>query len=103
MTAAEACCGPVPKGAELNLVTPLSSTRALFSQSAPRVLVSFEAGREMTVLAAARRHGVPAAFLARVAPARLRLSVNGTPAIDLPVAELRTFREDAFERLMENS
>ncbi len=103
VTAAEACCGPVPKGAELNLVTPLSSTRALFSQSAPRVLVSFEAGREMTVLAAARRHGVPAAFLGRVAPARLRLSVNGTPAIDLPVAELRTFREDAFERLMENS
>ncbi|MGE5345816.1 MAG: phosphoribosylformylglycinamidine synthase subunit PurL [Acidithiobacillales bacterium] len=103
VAAAEACCGPVPRGAELNLVTPLSSTRALFSESAPRVLVSFEPGREMTVLSAARRLGVPASFLGRVAPGRLRVSVNGAPAIDLPVAELLTFREDAFERLMEGS
>ena len=35
--------------------TPLSATRALFSQSFPRALVSFEPGREMTVLSAARR------------------------------------------------
>jgi phosphoribosylformylglycinamidine synthase II len=103
VAAAEACCGPATRGADLNLATPLAATRALFSQSAPRVLVSFEPGREMTVLSAARRHGVPASFLGRVASGRFRISVNGVPSIDLAAAEIRASREEAFERLMEGS
>jgi phosphoribosylformylglycinamidine (FGAM) synthase-like enzyme len=103
VAAAEACFGPVTRGAELNVETPLSPTRALFSESAPRALVSFEPGREMTILSAARRHGVPTSLVGRVANARLRLSVNGALAIDLPVAEMREYREEAFERLMEGS
>jgi phosphoribosylformylglycinamidine synthase II len=103
VAAAEACFGPVTRGAELNVETPLSPTRALFSESAPRALVSFEPGREMTILSAARRHGVPTSLVGRVANGRLRLSVNGALAIDLPVAEMREYREEAFERLMEGS
>ncbi|HUM02230.1 MAG TPA: phosphoribosylformylglycinamidine synthase subunit PurL, partial [Thermoanaerobaculia bacterium] len=103
VAAAEACFGPVTRGAELNVETPLAATRALFSQSGPRVLVSFAPGREMTVLSAARRLGVPTALVGRVASGGLRLSVNGAVAIDLPAAELRASWEGAFERLMEGS
>ena len=103
VAAAEASFGPVTRGAELNLETPLSATRALFSQSGPRVLVSFAPGVEMTVLATARRLGVPTALVGRVASGRLRISVNRTVAIDFPAAELRASWEEAFERLMEGS
>ena len=57
----------------------------------------------MTVLAAARRLGVPAALLGRVTPGTLRLSVNGAVAVDRPAAGFRAVWETAFERLMEGS
>jgi len=103
VAAAEACFGPVTRGADLNLVSPLSPTRALFSESSPRALVSFEPGREMTVLNLARKLRVPTALLGRVSTASLRLSVNGILAIDIPAAELRALYDGAFERLMEGN
>jgi phosphoribosylformylglycinamidine (FGAM) synthase-like enzyme len=84
-------------------LTPLSATRALFSQSSPRALVSFEPGREVTVLSAARRLGVPTSLLGRVTSGAFRLAVNGTIVVDRPAAELRAAWENAFERLMEGS
>jgi len=102
VAAAEACFGPTTHGAELNVATALPSSRLLFSQSAGRALVSFEGGREVTVLSAARRHSVPTALLGRVTRGpRFALSVNGRLAIDLPATELRPVYEGSFGRLME--
>jgi len=104
VAAAEACFGKATLGADLNASTSLSSSRFLFSQSAGRVLVSFEAGREVTVLAAARRHGIPTALVGRVtAVPRLKLSVNGNVAIDQPSPDLRAAYEGSFGKLMEGS
>ena len=103
VAAAEACFGPATHGADLVLLTPLPATRALFSQSSPRALVSFEPGREMTVLTAAHRLGVPTTLLGRVTSGAFRLAVNGRVAVDRTAAELRAVWENAFGRLMEGS
>jgi phosphoribosylformylglycinamidine synthase len=104
VAAAEACFGKATLGADLNATTSLSPPRFLFSQSAGRVLVSFEPGREIDVLSASRRHGIPTALVGRVSAApRLRFSVNGNVAIDLPTPDLRAAFEESFGKLMEGS
>jgi phosphoribosylformylglycinamidine synthase II len=99
--AAEACFGSSLLGADLNVRTPLSSTRFLFSESAPRAIVSFPAGGEMPVMDAARRWGVPTSLIGRVIPGVLRVAVNGVPALEAETTALRTTYEDAFRKLME--
>ncbi len=104
VAAAEACFGKSTLGADLNATTSLTSSRFLFSQSAGRVLVSFEAGREVQVLSASRRLGIPTALVGRVTAApRLKFSVNGNSAIDLPTPDLRAAFEESFGKLMEGS
>ena len=80
----------------MNLGTPLLPTRALFSESAGRALVSLPAGRERNLVDAARRHGVAVSLLGRVVPDRLTVHVNASPAIDLPVSRLAAASEEAF-------
>ena len=92
---------PSGLGAELNVETALLPTVYLFSQSAPRAVVSFPPGNERAVLEAARRHGVPTAFLGRVTKGPLRVRVSGNVVLDVPVAELREASEGAFPKLME--
>jgi phosphoribosylformylglycinamidine synthase len=88
-------------GADLNVETALLPTVYLFSQSTPRAVVSFAPGNERAVLEAARRHGVPTAFLGRVTKGPLRVNVGGNAVLDVPVAELKEASEGAFEKLME--
>jgi phosphoribosylformylglycinamidine synthase len=88
-------------GADLNVETALLPTVYLFSESTPRVVVSFPPGNEKIVLEAARRHGVPTAFLGRVTKDVLRLSVSGNVVLDVSVSTLRQASEEAFERMME--
>jgi phosphoribosylformylglycinamidine synthase subunit PurL len=101
VAAAEAASSPSGLGADLNVLTPLVATRALFSESAPRALVSFAPGRERPLLEAARRHGVPTALLGRVTAGRLRLAVNGLGVVDLSTDRIRALSEEAFPKLME--
>ncbi len=96
---AEASAGGL--GAVVNVGSPLSSTRALFAESAGRALVSFPPGRERNLVDAARRHGVAVSLLGRVVPGRLAVTVNGEPAIDLPVSRLAAASEEAFVKLVE--
>ena len=90
-------------GADLNVETALLPTVYLFSQSTPRVVVSFPPGNEKIVLEAARRHGVPTAFLGRVTKDVLRVSVSGNAVLDVSVSTLRQASEEAFERMMETT
>ena len=88
-------------GADLNVETALLPAIYLFSQSAPRVVVSFPPGRERAVLEAARRHGVPTAFLGRVSRGGLRVAVSGNVVLDVPVSTLTKVSEEAFGKMME--
>jgi phosphoribosylformylglycinamidine synthase len=88
-------------GADLNVETALLPTVYLFSESAPRVVVSLPPGNAKAVLEAARRHGVPTAFLGRVTKDRLRVSVSGNAVLDIPIPTLKKTSEEAFEKMME--
>jgi phosphoribosylformylglycinamidine synthase len=99
---AEACI-PNGLGADLNVETALLPTVYLFSQSTPRVVVSFPPGNEKIVLETARRYGVPTAFLGRVTKDVLRVSVSGNAVLDVSVSSLRQASEEAFERMMETT
>jgi phosphoribosylformylglycinamidine synthase len=94
-------CSGSGLGAAVNVGTPLAATRALFAESAGRALVSLPPGRERNLVDAARRHGVAVSLLGRVGGDRLVLTVNGAPAVDLPVSRLLAASENAFARLME--
>jgi len=85
----------------VNVVTDLEPTRALFSESAGRALVSLPAARTRNLVDAARRHGVAVSLLGRVAAGRLAVSVEGAPAFDLPVSHLVSASEEAFAKLVE--
>jgi phosphoribosylformylglycinamidine synthase len=88
-------------GAAVNVGSALSPTRTLFAESAGRALVSFPPGRERNLVDAARRHGVAVSLLGRVIPGRLAITVNGAPAVDLPVSRLTAASEEAFVKLVE--
>jgi phosphoribosylformylglycinamidine synthase len=98
---AEAALGPRGLGADVNVRTPLSSTRLLFSQTAGRVIVSLPAGRERNLVEAGRRYGVATALLGRVVPGRLAVSVNGIAAFDIETSALKALPESGFPRLLE--
>jgi phosphoribosylformylglycinamidine synthase len=98
---AEAAMGPRGLGADIDVRTPLSSTRLLFSQTAGRAVVSLPAGRERNLVEAGRRYGVATALLGRVVPGRLAASVNGVRAFDFETSALKALSESAFERLLE--
>jgi hypothetical protein len=85
----------------VNVATPLSSTRLLFSQTAGRAVVSLPAGRERNLVEAGRRYGVAVSLLGRVVPGRLAVSVNRARAFDLETAALRSASGSAFQKLME--
>ena len=88
-------------GADLNVETALLPTVYLFSQSSPRVVVSFPPANGKAVLEAARRHGVPTTLLGRVARERLRVAVSGNVVLDVPVSTLAEASSEAFGRMME--
>jgi phosphoribosylformylglycinamidine synthase len=96
---AEASAGGL--GAVVNIGSPLSPTRALFAESASRAVVSLPSGRERNLVDAARRHGVAVSLLGRVVPGRVTITVNGDPAIDLPVSRIAAVSEESFARLVE--
>jgi phosphoribosylformylglycinamidine synthase II len=98
---AEAAMGPRGLGADVNVVTPLSSTRLLFSETAGRAVVSLPAGRERNLVDAGRRYGVAVSLLGRVVKGRLAVSVNGARAFDLETSALKTASEFAFQKLLE--
>ena len=94
-------CSSGGLGAEVNVGTDLAPTRALFSESPGRALVSLPASRARNLVDAARRHGVALSLLGRVVPGRLAVSVNGAAVFDVPIPRLVLASEEAFARLME--
>jgi len=92
------CCETM--GAQLNIQTALLPTPFLFSQSAPRAVISVEPGRERAVLVAAQKLGVATSLMGRAGGPVLELSVNERVVLDLPVEGLRRTADEAFENMM---
>ena len=100
VAAAEACFGPERLGASINLKTALQPIPALFSEAAPRALVSLPRGQERPVLEAAQRHGVPIVLLGRVGGRSLDIALNGAKVLEADVGHLARIASGAFEKLM---
>ncbi|MEO8587474.1 MAG: AIR synthase related protein, partial [Acidobacteriota bacterium] len=98
---AEAAMGPLGLGAEIDVRTPLATTRLLFSQTAGRAVVSLPAGRERNLVEAGRRYGVATSLLGRVVPGRLAASVNGVRAFEIETSALKALSESGFPKLLE--
>ena len=77
-------------GADLSLATRgLSPLALLFGEDASRAVVTAPRGGEQRVLEASARLGVPAAVIGAVQGERLVVRLDGDPAVDLSMAQLR--------------
>ncbi len=83
-------------GAQVTLDGSLSQSSLLFSESPSRIIISFAEDSQGAVEKIAARHSSPLTILGKVKGNRLRIKVNGEPAIDSPVAELETAWRNAL-------
>ncbi|MEW6321582.1 MAG: phosphoribosylformylglycinamidine synthase subunit PurL [Acidobacteriota bacterium] len=101
---AECCFDARGLGVEADVAAPagefgaLAPYAALFGESASRIVVS--TGQGEAVVDRARSSGVPAAIIGRTGGDRIRLAVDGRPAVDVPVAAAEEAWATAIERLM---
>src|SRR5690606_1352456 len=86
----------VPGAAGDSGVEKIAAT--LFGESASRVLVSVDPTSTAAVLEAAAAAGVPAAKVGTTGGTRIRMAVDGRPAIDLSVAEAEAAWSEAIGR-----
>jgi phosphoribosylformylglycinamidine synthase len=85
-------------GADLTLATRgLSPLALLFGEDASRAVVTAPRGGEQGVLEAAARRGVPAAVIGAVRRERLAVRLDGVPAVDLSMAQLRAAWENGLK------
>jgi phosphoribosylformylglycinamidine synthase len=86
--------------------TPLTATDAanwntvatLFGEAPSRIVVSIEKRDLATILARAAEAGVPAREIGRTGGSRISITVEGQPAIDVPVSDAETIWNTALER-----
>ncbi|MGA9750224.1 MAG: phosphoribosylformylglycinamidine synthase subunit PurL [Acidobacteriota bacterium] len=84
-------------GADLSLATRgLSPLALLFGEDASRAVVTAPRGGEQRVLETAARLGVPAAVIGTVQRERLVVRLDGDPAVDLSMAQLRAAWENGL-------
>jgi phosphoribosylformylglycinamidine synthase len=77
---------------------PWAGLAALFGEGAGRVVVSVTPQNREGLLELASRENVPAAVIGRTGGTRIRISLRGSQAIDLAVAEAEKLWSTAFER-----
>jgi phosphoribosylformylglycinamidine synthase len=88
---AESCFSSLNRqavGTEINLTGSLSTAALLFSESPSRIIVSFGGSELQGIKEIANRLNCPFTVLGRVGGESLRISVDGTPVIDVAVIEL---------------
>ena len=96
VTIAECCFDTGGIGCDVDLGSGDPAV-ALFSESASRIAVSVAPADEASLLARAAAAGVPARRIGTTGSDRLRISVNGVPAIDVSVAEAERIWSTAIE------
>ena len=106
VTVAE-CCFDTPFGVEIDLPAvpdapaQYRDTAALFSESASRVVVSVAPEQLPALLDIAAAAGVPATPIGRVTRDRIRISVEGRPAVDELVTDAHRTWATAIESWFE--
>ena len=105
MALAECCFGSDDRGAEASIGAVsvardprLNQAAALFGESSSRVIVSASPEHAREVLARAAATRVPAQAIGKTGGHRLRISVGGELAIDVPVGELERIWASVIER-----
>jgi phosphoribosylformylglycinamidine synthase len=73
---------------------------ALFGESASRIVVSVAPQQRDAVISAAKAAGIPAREIGKTGGDRIRITVNGQPAIDAPVAAAELAWATAIEKKM---
>jgi phosphoribosylformylglycinamidine synthase len=99
VTLAECCFDTGGTGAALDL----GNEAELFSESASRIVVSVQASQEKELLARAATAGVPARRIGTTGGDRLKIGVNGAPAIDLAISEAERIWATAIEQYFKRS
>jgi phosphoribosylformylglycinamidine synthase subunit PurL len=94
VTLAECCFDTGGIGATVDLL----HAAELFSESASRIVVSADASNEKAILSRAAAAGVPARRIGTTGGDRLTMTVNGSAAIDLDVAEAERIWASALEQ-----
>jgi phosphoribosylformylglycinamidine synthase subunit PurL len=89
VTLAECCFDTGGLGATVDVPScpSLPSWSSCFSESASRIVITADASKEKDLLQRAAAAGVPARRIGTTGGERLRITVAGTPAIDVAVAE----------------
>ena len=101
---AECCFGTDGIGAEVDVPAeagathPLQLEATLFGESPARVIVSTDSSRADELLRRARAAGVPARAIGDTGGARIRVRVDGQPAIDVDLHEAEHSWEHGLER-----
>jgi phosphoribosylformylglycinamidine synthase len=107
VTLAECCFDTGGRGAEVTIPAavegPLAVEATLFGESASRVVVSVDPDRTDDLLRRAAAAGVPAASIGRTGGSRIRVTIDGSPAIDVPVAAAEHAWSTSIERYFEKS
>jgi phosphoribosylformylglycinamidine synthase len=75
----------------------LEQAAELFSETASRIVISADASKEVDILHRAAAAGLPARRIGTTGGDRLRITVNGSPAIDVAVAEAEQIWSTAIE------
>jgi len=86
---------------EVSAVEGFAVNATLFGESASRIVVSVASAHLDAVMTAAGEAGVTAREIGRVGGDNIRLSVNGTVAVDIPVSVAETAWATAIEKKMQ--
>ena len=100
VTLAECCfdTGGIGATVDVSSSPSLPSWSSCFSESASRIVVSADASNEQEILARAKAAGVPARRIGTTGGDRLTVTVNGSAAIDVAVAEAEQIWSTAVEQ-----
>jgi phosphoribosylformylglycinamidine synthase II len=85
---------------EVSAIEGFAANATLFGESASRIVVSVASAHLDAVMTAAEEAGVAAREIGRVGGDNIRLSVNGTVAVDIPVKVAETAWATAIEQRM---
>jgi phosphoribosylformylglycinamidine synthase II len=88
---------------EVSAIEGFAANATLFGESASRIVVSVASAHLDAVMTAADEAGVTAREIGRVGGDNIRLSVNGTVAVDIPVSVAETAWATAIERKMQKA
>jgi len=88
-------------GADVNFLTELRADHALFSESQSRILLSCRPEKQGALIALLQEKNVQAEVIGTVTGTNVKVDINGKPAVQASISELRQVWKDAIPCLMQ--